>query len=87
MTPSSPSASEKLRFHLGSVARRVRACRAGGDVTPSKTHTRCSSEPSATPGAEGEVADLGVRLESGHEDPDAESCLPYKPILLELFLR
>jgi hypothetical protein len=58
--PSSPSASEKLRFHLGSVAHRVRACRAGGDVTPSKTHMRCSSEPSATPGADGQVADVGV---------------------------
>jgi hypothetical protein len=86
-TPSSPSASEKLRFHLGSVARRVRACRAGGDVTPSKTHTRCSSEPSATPGADGQVADVGVRSDSGHEEPDAESCLRRKPIPLELFLR
>ncbi|KAN0134205.1 hypothetical protein V8E53_007977 [Lactarius tabidus] len=88
-TPSSPSASEKLRFHLGSVARRVRACRTAGEVAVvSKTHARSSSEPSATtPGAEGEVADAGVRSESGHEEPDAEGCLRRKPIPLELFLR
>jgi hypothetical protein len=47
----------------------------------------CWSEPSATPGAEGEVADVGVRSESGHEELDAESCLWHKPIPLELFLR
>ena len=39
--PSSPSASEKLRFHFGSVARRVR------DVAVLKTHARSSSEPSS----------------------------------------
>jgi hypothetical protein len=38
--PESPSASEKLRFHFGSVARRVR------DVAVPKMHTRSSSEPS-----------------------------------------
>jgi hypothetical protein len=53
-TPTSPSASEKLRFHLGSVARRVRACRAGGDAAVPKTHARSSSEPIATPGADGD---------------------------------
>ena len=39
-TPKSPSVSEKLRFHLGSVARRVRAHRVGGDVAVPKTHAR-----------------------------------------------
>jgi hypothetical protein len=43
-TPSLPLASEKLCFHLGSVARRVLARRAGSDMTPSKTHARSSSE-------------------------------------------
>ena len=44
-TPKSLSASEKLWFHLRSVARRMHACRAGGDVTVSGTHARSSSEP------------------------------------------
>lgn len=48
-TPMSPAAPEKLRFHLGSVARCVRACRTGGDVVVPKTHARSSSEPVATP--------------------------------------
>ena len=86
-TPTSPSASEKLRFHLGSVARRVRARRAGGDVAVPKTHARSSSEPVATPGADDDGNGVGVRSESGHEEPDAESCLRRKPIPLELFLR
>ena len=86
-TPTSPSASEKLRFHLGSVARRVRACRAGGDAAVPKTHARSSSEPIATPGADGDGDGVGVQSESGHEEPDAESCLRRKPIPLELFLR
>ncbi|KAF8270112.1 hypothetical protein EI94DRAFT_1723475 [Lactarius quietus] len=80
--PSSPSASEKLRFHLGSVARRMRACKA--------THARSSSEPSANPVADGDGADASVRSESGHDDEleaDAESPLRRKPIPLELFLR
>jgi hypothetical protein len=86
-TLTSPSASEKLRFRLGSVVHRVQACRAGGDVAPSKAHTRCSSEPSATPGADGQVADVGVRSELGHEAPDAESSWRRKPIPLKLFFR
>lgn len=86
--PTSPSASARLRFHLGSVARRVRARRTGAsgsdDVAVPKTHARSSSEPSANPGTNGEV---GVRPDSGHEEADAESCLRRKPIPLELFLR
>jgi hypothetical protein len=54
---------------------------------PSKTHTRCSSEPSATPGAAGKLADMGVRSESGHEEPNAEGCLRCKLTPLKLFLR
>ena len=81
--PTSPSASEKLRFHLGSVARRVR--RVGGDAAVPKTHSRSSSEPTATPEADGDGE--GVRSESGHEEADTESCLRRKPIPLELFLR
>ena len=83
--PTSPSASEKLRFHLGSVPRRVRARRVGSDAAVPKTHTRSSSEPTATPEADGDGD--GVRSESGHEEPDVESCLRRKPIPLELFLR
>ena len=79
--------SEKLRFHLGSVARRVRARRAGGDVAVPKTHARCSSEPVVTPEADGDGDGVGVRSELSHEEPDAESCLRRKPIPLELFLR
>jgi hypothetical protein len=83
-TPSSPSVSEKLRFHFGSVVHRVLTCRTGGDLPPSKAHTRCSSEPSATSGA-GEDSDcVGVWTESGHEEPNAESCLRRKPLPLEL---
>ena len=83
--PTSPSASEKLRFHLGSVARRVRARRVGGDAAVPKTHARSSSEPTATPEVDGDGD--GVRSESGHEEPNVESCLRRKPIPLELFLR
>ncbi|KAI9462893.1 hypothetical protein BJY52DRAFT_1255845 [Lactarius psammicola] len=89
--PTSPSPSARLRFHLGSVARRVRARRMGasgsGDVAVPKTHARCSSEPSANPGANFEDAGSGVRSDLGHEEVDAESCLRRKPIPLELFLR
>ncbi|KAH9059783.1 hypothetical protein EDB87DRAFT_743490 [Lactarius vividus] len=86
--PTSPSPSARLRFHLGSVARRVRARRtgaSGSDSAVSKTHARSSSEPSANSGPNG--VPVGVRSESGHEDADAESCLRRKPIPLELFLR
>ncbi|KAI9444035.1 hypothetical protein H4582DRAFT_2095380 [Lactarius indigo] len=86
--PTSPSPSARLRFHLGSVARRVRARRtgaSGSDNAGPKTHTRSSSEPSANSGASGEGSVAGVRSESGHED--VESCLRRKPIPLELFLR
>jgi len=89
--PSSPSPSARLRFHLGSVARRVRARRAGasasGDVAVPKTHARSSSEPSANPGTSSEGAGVGVRSDSGHGEADAETCLRRKPIPLELFLR
>ncbi|KAH9171567.1 hypothetical protein EDB89DRAFT_1970590 [Lactarius sanguifluus] len=84
--PTSPSPSARLRFHLGTVARRVRARRtgaSGSDNAVPKTHARSSSEPSANSGANSAV--VGVRSESGHED--AESCLRRKPIPLELFLR
>ncbi|KAH9047450.1 hypothetical protein EDB83DRAFT_2403107 [Lactarius deliciosus] len=87
-SPTSPSPSARLRFHLGSVARRVRARRTGASGSDSaipKTHARSSSEPSANTGCHG--AAVGVRSESGHEDADAESCLRRKPIPLELFLR
>ncbi|KAH9047148.1 hypothetical protein EDB84DRAFT_545588 [Lactarius hengduanensis] len=86
--PTSPSPSARLRFHLGSVARRVRARRtgaSGSDSAVPKTHARSSSEPNANSGSHGAV--VGVRSESGHEDVDAESCLRRKPIPLELFLR
>ena len=87
--PTSPSASEKLRFHLGSVARRVRARRVGSDAAVPKTHARSSSEPTAPPEADGDGDGdgEGVRSESDHEEPDVESCLRRKPIPLELFLR
>jgi hypothetical protein len=49
--------------------------------------TRSLSELSVAPGADGQVTDVGVRSESGPEEPDTESCLRRKPILLEFFLR
>ena len=64
-TSRSPSASEKFRFHLGSVAWHMRECRAGGDVVLPKMHARSSSEPIATPETDGD-GDDGVRSESAN---------------------
>ena len=50
-----------------------------------KIHTRSSSEPIATPGADGDGA--RVRLVSGHKEHDEESILRCQPIPLEFFLR
>jgi len=81
--PTSPSA--RLRFHLGSVARRVRSRRAGGSnggevtVDAPKTvalaHLRSSSEP----------ATLGSVCASDDTAPFSISRTRRKPIPLELF--
>jgi hypothetical protein len=86
---TSPSASEKLRFHLGFVARRVRACRADDEV-------RCLG-PTRVPRAN-RVPRPGLMTRSlmlvcdrspatkESEGLDAEGYLRRKPIPLELFL-
>ncbi|KAI0253449.1 hypothetical protein BJV78DRAFT_1280997 [Lactifluus subvellereus] len=82
-----PSASSRLRFHLGSVARRVRVLRAGvssEDAVVPKVHLRSASESAL---AWGGGASPPLATEAATGSRAAASGLRRKPIPLELFLR